>query len=173
MKMFVANCTKQARDFSYRLPDKGGRMQRIEIGQQIQVAGDLSQPEVDSVVDHYSRYGMLSVADARKSRGQFVGLVYSIDEPVKIENMQIVLQKNDDVLTQRGQEQRKEAAVATSAAIMQNGEQGLKGLETSITEVRKDGGEAEVQEGVRVDPTAPAQEQKLTGNEAKAKIKKS
>lgn len=171
MKMFVANCTKQARDFTYRLPDKGGRMQRIEIGQQIQIAGELSQAEVDSIVDHYSRYGMKSVEEARKARGSFTGLCYSLDKPVAIENMQIVLQLNDQVLIQRGQQQRKEAAVATSAAIMQNGDQGLQALETSVVEVKKDGSEPEVQEGVRVDRTAPEKEQVLTGNAAKAKIK--
>ena len=171
MKMFIANCTKQARDFAYRLPDKGGRMQRIEIGQQIQVAGDLSQPEVDSIIDHYARYGMKSVADARRARGSFTGLCYSLDKPVEIENMQIVLQINDQVLTDRGQQARKEAAVATSAAIMRNGDQGLQALETSIVEVKKDGSEPEVQEGVRVDVTAPEKEQKVTGNAAKAKIK--
>ena len=171
MKMYVANCTKQARDFTYRLPDKGNRMQRIEIGQQIQVAGDLSQPEVDSIVDHYAMYGMNPVDEARKARGTFTGLCFSIDKPVAIENMQIVLQLNDQVLTQRGQQQRKEAAVATSKAIMDNGDQGLTGLETTIVEVKKDGGEPEVQEGVRVDTTAPAKEDLVTGNAAKAKIK--
>lgn len=171
MKMFVANCTKQARDFTYRLPDKGSRMQRIEIGQQIQIAGDLSQPEVDSIIDHYAKYGMKSVEEARKARGTFTGLCYSLDKPVAIENMQIVLQLNDQVLTQRGQQQRKEAAVATSAAIMQNGDQGLQALETSVVEVKKDGSEPEVQEGVRVDVTAPEKEQVVTGNAAKAKIK--
>jgi len=171
MKMFVANCTKQARDFTYRLPDKGSRMQRIEIGQQIQVAGDLSKPEVDSIIDHYSLYGMKSVEEARKSKGAFTGLCYSLDKPVAIENMQIVLQLNDQVLVQRGQQQRKEAAVATTAAIMSNGDQGLQALEATVVEVKKDGSEPEVQEGVRVDTTAPAKEEVLTGNAAKAKIK--
>ena len=54
---------------------------------------------------------------------------------------------------------------------MDNGDQGLTGLETTIVEVKKDGGEPEVQEGVRVDTTAPAKEDLVTGNAAKAKIK--
>lgn len=171
MKMFIANCTKQVQDFHYRLPESGVRMQRIEIGQQVQLAGDLSQPGVDAIVDHHKRYGMKSVDDARKARGQFTGLCYSFDKPVKIDDMQIVLQKNDDVLTTRGQTLRKEAAVATSAAITQNQGSGLKALETSIVEQPKDGGEPEVQEGVRVDQTAPEGEQVEKGSAAKAKLR--
>lgn len=172
MKLFVANCTKQVHDFVYRLPEKGTRLQRIEIGSQIQVAGDLSQPEIDAIVDHHARYGMRSVADVKKMKTEFVGLCYSVDKPVSRENMEIALQRNDDVLIDRGQQLRKQAAVATSAAIMQDGnQQNLKGFETSITEVRKDGGEPEVQETVRVDPNAAAPETVDKGNAAKAKMK--
>ncbi len=173
MKMFIANCTKQVQDFIYRpVESRGNRMQRIEIGQQIQLAGDLNQSDIDAIVDHHALYGLLSVEDARKVRGRFVGMCYSIDKPVKIEDMQIVLSRNDDVLTDRGQELRKEAAVATSAAIQQGGDNSLRALETSITEVKKDGGEPDVQEGVRVDRNAGAKEQRLTGNEAKGRINK-
>ncbi len=169
--MYVANCTKQVRDFHYRVPESGVRMQKIEIGRQIEIAGDLSQPDVDAIIAQHAVYGMKSVEDARKVRGKFTGLCYSIGKPVSIESMQIVLTKNDDVLTERGQQLRTEAAVATSAAITQGGQQGLKSLETSIVEVKKDGGEPDVTEGVRVDSAAPEKTQVVKGAEAKAKLK--
>lgn len=172
MKMFIANCTKQVQDFSYRVTESPGvRMQRIDIGRQIQLAGDLTQADVDYIIEQHTRYGMKSVDDARKSKGVYTGVCYSLEKPVSIENMQIVLQLNDAVLTQRGQQQRKEAAIATAAAITQDGQQNLKGLETSVTEHRKDGGEPDVAEGVRVDTTAPEGEQTVTGKAAKAKLK--
>lgn len=170
MKLYIANCTKQAHDFAYRLPEGGNRMQRIEIGQQIVLAGNLSQPDVDEVLKHHGRYGMKSVEDARKAK-DFTGLVYSIDKPVKVENMEIVLAKNDQFLTERGQRQRVEAAVAATGNIIRDGNQGLQALETSVVEVRKDGGESEVQEGVRVDLGANPDAHHLSGHAAKQAIK--
>ena len=174
-KLYIANCTKQTRVFHYRLPEGGPKSIPIDIGSQVRIPGVESTEAANAVIEQHRVYGIRSVDDARKTKVEFTGVVYSIDKPVSIENMQIVLRLNDDELNRRGQKMRAEAAVAAAQNTKQNENlQGngpkLAGLEQTITEIRKDGGEPEVQEGVRVDNNAPEHEQTVTGNQAKAEL---
>jgi hypothetical protein len=160
MKMYVANCTIQAHDFLYRLPETNShRMQRIGPGSQIRISGDLNQPEIDSIVKQHEKYGMLSVDEASRVKRRFVGLCYSVDAPVKIERMEIVLDMNNKVLVAEGERLRREAAVATATAIEKELEPvggNLTALEMSVVEERRDGRDVtdpEIAEGVRVDRT--------------------
>lgn len=171
--MFVANCTKQVREFIFKIPEGGLRRQTIPIGQQIKVAGIDNDEQIKAIVEQYQRYGMMTVADAIKAK-TFTGLIYSLDKPVKVENMEIVLSNNDAQLVKQGQQIRKEAAIAAANSADEHarsvgGE--LKATETTITEVPKNGGEPTIQEGVLVDKSAPAEEQHESGQSAKAKIK--
>lgn len=168
--LYVANLTRQVREFLYKLPEQGLRRQMIPIGQQIRVAGIENTEQIRVVLEHYYRYGMKSVEDAMKSK-TFTGLCYSIDKPVKIDQMEIGIAANDAVLVQRGQQVRKEAAIAAAHLADQQVDGRLKNTETTITEERKDGGEPQVQEGVLIDKSGPAAEQSASGQNAKAKVK--
>lgn len=119
MKMYIANCTQQRQIFMYRLPETNGsgmmggqRQQDIEIGQQVILSGDLNKFQIDAVVDQHARYGLVAVEEIDRTKGAFTGLCYSIDKPVPVNKLLYVINANKGVLDLRGQEIRKEAAVA-------------------------------------------------------------
>lgn len=131
-------------------------MQRIEAGSQIRIAGDLTTADVEAIVAHHAKYGMRTADEANRAKA-FVGLCYSIDAPVKLDRMEIVLDLNRSVLIQRGVEARRQAAVATAEAVEKELPPGTLGaLEMSVVEEKRDGREVtdpNVAEGVRVDRT--------------------
>jgi len=153
--MYVVNCTQQVQDFVYSAPEmKGVRMQTIAIGGYVQLSGDLNQPQIDSIIEHHTRYGMVSEDEVDRTKG-FIGLYYTIDRNPKLAKIYDALKHNEEVLNARGKELRKEAAVFTSAAIENNVPNGaLKELEMSVVEERRSGREVtdnpSIAEGVRV-----------------------
>lgn len=155
-KLYIANTKKQAEDFCYRMPGQNGvRKQRIEIGQQIAISGgDLSTLEIDAIVDQHAMYGMVCV-DALDRTKEFIGLCYSIGKPVTIGKMEIALAHNDDVLTDRGKELRKEAAVSVNNALEQQTD-GLQKLDISVQEDNAPQGVVPIAEGIRVQREAHA-----------------
>lgn len=139
MKMFIANLTHQAVDFGYRLPEDGGlRRQRIEVGSQIRLSGELSPTDVDAIVRQYTKYGMIDVAEVDRTKG-FAGLCYSIDKPITVEKLRRGVVHNDAVLNEEGRKSREAAAVATSARIesslpQEEGAPKLQSLEVTVEE---------------------------------------
>jgi hypothetical protein len=123
MRMYVANCTQQRQIFMYRVPEEGSgmmggmRVQDIEIGQQVPLSGDLNKFQVDSIVQQHARYGMVAVEEIDRTRGAFTGLCYSVDKPVPVSKLLYVINANKSVLDLRGQEIRKEAAVAVNQQV--------------------------------------------------------
>ena len=150
MKLYIANCTNQAQDFNYRLPEANSvRRQRIEIGQQIQISGDLAQTDIDAIIAQHAMYGLVRADEVDRTK-PFIGLCYNIDKPVTLTKIQSAFSHNQDVLTKLGHEIRKEAAVAASAHIesINEGGQRLTNLVMDIEEDTKDGGG--MKESVRV-----------------------
>lgn len=166
MKMFVANTTRQVVDFNYRLPENNGmRAQKIPVGQQIQLTGDLTTPQIDAVVKHWGRYGLVEVREIDRTK-PFIGVCYSIDTPVPVSAIQRALSHNQQVLVDRGRETRKAAAIAESQTLNQSLEDNnlpadLRNLEMSVVEEnpapRGDGEEPAINEGVRVSNEEPEQ----------------
>lgn len=134
MKMYIANCTLQDHDFIYRLPEsRGNRTQRVLAGQQIQISGDnLSQADVDAIVKQHHIYGLTRVSEIDRKK-KFVGLAYDIDQKIALNRIRYALDHNQDVLKERGKQQRLEAAVASHDAIQGNNP-ALKSLDVSIEE---------------------------------------
>lgn len=166
MKMYIANCTKQVASFIYRLPEHHQqRQQQIEIGGQTQISGDLTQLEVDAIIEQHTKYGLVAADDLDRTK-PFIGLCYSIDKPVRIGKLEQALVHNDKVLEQRGAQTRKEAALAVAKNVEQQTGEGLTALEMTI-EQDKAGTDGDVvgAQTVRVDRNAP--EQELTGDAAK------
>lgn len=148
-KLYIANCTKQTQDFIYRvLEDSGLRRQRIEVGTQIALSGDLSTKDIEYIVEQHARYGMVPDTEV-KSTKPFVGTCYAIDRPVKLDYLRLALSHNDVVLTERGQTIRKEAAVAINNQIESSTGQPLKNLEVEVSEDTKNK-ESEFNETVQV-----------------------
>jgi hypothetical protein len=152
MKMFIANCTKQAQDFFYRLPGTPSpRSQHIPIGGQIQISGTLSTPDIDAIIEQHGKYGLVSVDEVDRTK-PFFGTCYSIDRPVSVDKLRRAVAHNSVVLTERGVEMRREAAIAVNQAV-ENASPTLEALEMSVVEEKSgDGPEHEqIAEGVRVE----------------------
>lgn len=145
-KLFIANCTKQVQEIHYKIPENSKTfVQKINIGEQILVYREASREDLEAVVKQLSRYGLKDAKEAYKSKG-FTGLCFSFDDPVKIDQILEVMEKNDNALDERSQEMRKNAAIATNNGIeegleQQGGKTKLKKLSQSIQEVEKPGQE--------------------------------
>lgn len=149
MKLYVANGTAQYQDFLYRMPEQPmPRMQRIGIGEQIQISGDLSRLEIDNIVNQHTRYGLVEEVEVDRTK-PFVGMCYSIDKPVKLDSISQMVGHNREVLEDRGRVIRQESAIATSS-VLETETPGLQALEMSVTEVMKDGSTPSISEGTRV-----------------------
>jgi hypothetical protein len=162
MKLYVANCTKQVQDFIYRLPETAAsRQQKIDIGGQIRVSGDLTTQDIDAIIEQHSRYGMVNVDTIDRTK-EFVGVCYSVDKPVDLKYVRRALEINQFVLEERGREIRTEAAVATANSVEEQNP-GLHALEMSVQEVEtKSNPNPTISEGTRVSrfedpgPTRPS-----------------
>lgn len=146
-KVFVANTTQQVQEFSYRMLESPKViMQRIPIGQQVQLPGDGWQPEdIEYLEKQHRRYGMVPVSEIDRTKA-FIGVCYSIDKPVQIEAIRRALVANLEVLEERGKRNREAAAVATAQQITE-ATPTLRRLEMSIEE---EGQAGQMAEGVRV-----------------------
>jgi hypothetical protein len=161
--MYIANCTQQVQDFIYRLPETPGpRSQRIDIGSQVQISGDLSTPDIDAIVRQHATYGLVSVDEVDRTK-PFVGLCYSVDKPVPVAKIKSAIAHNYDVMVERGKELRKEAAVATESSLVERGA-GPAALEMSVVEETKDGSDPTFNEGLRVTRNEAPSEPPRRGN---------
>lgn len=112
-KLYIANCTKQHQDFQYRIPETGKiTQQHIAAGAQAIIYKDASVHELEAIVVQHAHYGLVTDREARKTK-DFVGLCYSIGEPVKLDTIAEVMEHNDQALEQRSQEVREESVQAT------------------------------------------------------------
>jgi hypothetical protein len=119
MQINIANTTKQNVHFHYRLPEHA-RLYDVKVpvgGQEFVHRRDLSSAEVDAI-EIQLRNGLGAVrADEVDRTKAFIGICYNIDKPVKAEVIERAVAMNDDVLNERGYEQRLNSAVAMSSAL--------------------------------------------------------
>ena len=150
MKFYVANCTQQIQDFTYRLPETNSiRAQRIEIGGQIALSGDLGTLDIEAVIQQHQKYGLVNMVEIDRTK-PFIGLCYSVDKPVPIDKIVNAMVHNVEVLKDRGRAHRQEAAIVINNTIEEQ-TPSLKSLEVSIVEEQsKNGASPEFAEGVRI-----------------------
>ncbi len=113
MKLFVANLSKHNFHFTYRLPEQQIIAIDIPIGFQQQIGGDMSGEEIQRIVKHYEKYGMLSAREVPNLR-QWTALCYSIDKPVDLDTFYEGHERNDTEIQARSEETRAETVVAIS-----------------------------------------------------------
>lgn len=163
MKMYIANCTAQVHDFIYRVVESPAlRTQKIEIYGQIVVSGNLTDKDVDFIVEQHARYGLIPVSEIDRTR-PFIGMCYQVDKPIEVAKIRRAIEHNRDVLQERGVELRKEAAIAVNNKLEEQLTDGrgnpigtaLTALEMSVVE--ENPGQLEthkpIAEGVRVSRT--------------------
>jgi hypothetical protein len=110
-QIYVANLTKQNHIFVYRHPDTNGIVpQNIAIGQQAIIGNTNWKPEqAAKIVAQHERYGLREVNSISRKRG-FIGLCYSFDRPIELEQFAQMMEGNDEALNQRASERREELA---------------------------------------------------------------
>jgi len=149
MRMFIANGMHQNLDFQYRLPEsKRPRQQIIPIGSQVMLSGELSQKDIDAIIEQHGIYGMIEASEISRSN-EHVAYVYSVGKPVSAEYIAQLVQHNRVIHTELGRRYRQEAAVATSSMIQDNTTDHLNSLEFTIREDTKNK-DHEIDETVRV-----------------------
>jgi hypothetical protein len=131
--LFIANTSTKHNDFNFRLPGNPQlRIEKIPAGNQIRVLADMNQEEIDYVVKQHEVYGLIHVSQIKKI-DQFSGMIYS-DKPISVNDMQVTMDKNNDVLLKEGYELKKVAAVAMDSALrdaINNSHENL-GLQKSV-----------------------------------------
>ena len=143
MKLFIGNATKQNHDFCYWIPNaKSARTQRVPIGGQIAISGDLSQTDIDAIIQQHAPYGLAASSEADHVR-EFVGLCYSVDRPIRAETLEKLMHHNTRVLVEKGKVIRREASVAGNDQLANNlTESGrpetLRQMEASLVEENHD-----------------------------------
>lgn len=111
--LYVANTTKQAHEFVYRLPeDHQAKKVMIKAGsQQVIHAPGIPLDVASAIVAQHERYGLTDVAEIDR-RKPFIGLCYRFDKPINVEKIMQADEHNFDVLEGVSLDARKTAAAA-------------------------------------------------------------
>ena len=151
-KLFVANTSQQKVDFIYRIPESLQTSPPLTIlpGSQILVL-DAAGHIIDAVIEQHRIYGVKHHHEVDTKT--FNGLIYSVDEPVKLDSIFLADEANKEVLEKRGQEIRQNQAAALSEALDQTVDGDVTGLTVEIVEETKPGKEVEVAETISVEKT--------------------
>lgn len=164
MQLYVANPTKQIVDFVYRVTDTSSpswklspiRKQTIGIGGQVKLSGELSQEDISFIIKTNSAYGFVAADTAHNSK-VFVSTMYSTDKPVSSLKIEHVMDRNTQILNDRGRNNRKEAAIAEAGRLendlMDSGRpERLRSFEASVVEENHDDRDESdaVSEGYRI-----------------------
>lgn len=115
MKMYIGNATKQIVDFCYRLPVGAGytgiRSQQVPMGGQVCLSGEMNQEEIDFIIHQFSSSGLINVSEIGHGP-DFHGICYSIDKPIAVKSIRELMDSNHEELLRRGEQIRREAAIA-------------------------------------------------------------
>lgn len=148
--LYVANTTKQHQQYLFwakgvnKIIDR-----RIRAGQQaILWQGDTNV--LDKIITQLEPYGLIPAKDVPRTK-PFIGCCYALDAPIDMEKLQLAFEHNNDVLTQRGYEIRKAAAIAVDGSMDEANPLYRGALELEVTEVPFPGHEnTSVNESVEV-----------------------
>jgi hypothetical protein len=135
MLMYVANGMHQTLSFQYRLPEyKTYRQQKVPIGGQVRLSGDLNEKQIDIIAQFHQKYGMVKATDIHMFKGYFIPYVYSVDNPVSSELIMELIIQNREYNRILGEKLRAEAAIAVNNMIETNAGEKLTSFEMEIME---------------------------------------
>jgi hypothetical protein len=154
--VYIANATKQRLQFAYRLPErKAAITQPIPIFGQERLSGDFSQPDIDSIMEQWGKYGLVKIEDLESARKRFDGYLISIGKPIPEEKLKRAIKYREAVLDGHGKILREQAAVAMINTIESESGAVARNYEISVVEEEPRGGYApnltHVAEGYRAD----------------------
>lgn len=144
-KLFIANTTKQHHDFAYRIAEeRQARQETIRAGTQMAIGGELTHDVIVSIIQQHEAYGLRDATTISRMR-DFVGLCYSIDKPVPLDNMLYTFEKNDETLNDRAANRREQAAAAIAQNIQSSAaELGVRVPRTEVETVEETRGQPNV-----------------------------
>jgi hypothetical protein len=151
--LFLANCTTKNITFLYR-PIGRPHMLRLEIpaGEQVQVVRNGTSEDIAAILEHNVRYGYIEEHEIKRAPTDVaIEALFGLDKPVDPGNLILAQEHNGNVLTRRGIELRRAAAVGMQQFINQGGLH-PEATQVEITEVVKPGEKPSLVEGIRVDP---------------------
>lgn len=116
MKLFVGNPTARRAVFNYRMPETGKLVEKpIAPGEQEFIC-DYETHVLDEILHlHIETYGMVEAKNFAKRGAD--ALIFQFDRPIPMGRLGDAVEQQDEVLTQRGEEQQKLAAVVADKAI--------------------------------------------------------
>ncbi len=119
-KLFVANTTKHNYEFCYRVPGNDKMfVDHIKIGSQEQIYKDAEYEILDYIIKQHQNTPLpflISVDELSRHKGH-IGLIYSFDKPVNVNQIERKFRENDEALVQKGKDMRVEYAVSLSNAL--------------------------------------------------------
>jgi hypothetical protein len=160
MYLYVANATKQILQFTYRIPERRAPItQPVQIGGQTRLSIDLSQPDIDAILEHWGRYGLIPVSELDRVK-EFQGYLYAIGKPISGAVIKKAAVIREAVLLRQGHAQREEAAIEMVNTIeRQPGVTPANQYEVSVVEEEPRGGydpnQTHVAEGFRITRERP------------------
>ena len=141
-RLYIANITQQIHRFLYTVPETDGglRTQDIQPGGQIEISDseNMNQTQLDAIIQQHARYGMINVKEIDRAK-RFAGLCYSVGEKIPLKKLEIGLDHNFDVLTERGHETRKMNAVAISNTVEDHIQRQAGSVHTEVIEDERKG----------------------------------
>jgi hypothetical protein len=172
MKLWIGNATKQVYDFRYRKIGKaaaGGKplaagqlmQQKIQVGAQTALSGDLTRQDIDYIVSQHAKYGLICESEIDQTRA-FHGTCYSIDAPISRTRLVYLIEGNMRNLVAQGEEIRRVNAVAhnnlINGTLQEAGQPPIDVLEMTIQQENADPANdvPQMSEGVLVSADADA-----------------
>ena len=162
-RLFIANLGRQAHEFHYRVPADIGysrqtQMRKIMPGEQAQIYSEAPLPVLEAIIDQHRQYGLIEASEVAKTK-EFIGLCFSIDTPMNLDQLHYGADHNAGVLFDRGVKNREEAAMAVDRVFEHafdeahhRGElRGSTTLKAVEVETLEDGEQPKFGEGIRVD----------------------
>lgn len=160
MHLYIANTTKQHHHFQFRLPEQSPRLPLIKAGQQI-CLDNLSNEEIGIVLKQNDIYGIQDAKEISRRKVRYIGICYSIGEPVNIDQMLTTYEANDEALKRRANERIVEQAAAVQEVTAEHlhrtygvdKDAARPAIESTVIEETQDGGSPAVARGVEVGKT--------------------
>ena len=132
--VFIGNATKQILQFAYRLPERKQTItQPVPIWSQVELTVDCSQPDIDAIMEQWGKYGLVNVTSMGSAK-DFEGYLISIGKPITGSTLKDATDMRMDVLIERGEEMRADAAVAMISTIENETGTVARNYEISVVE---------------------------------------
>ena len=171
--VYIANATKQILHFSYRLPERKTTItQVVPFLRQTKLGPDMSQQDIDSIIEQWGKYGLIKADELESRRGKFQGYMISVGKPVSQAIMDKATKYREMVLLKEGVEFRKTAALAMVNTIEAETKTPATEYEISIAEEIPEGGfknttDLHTAEGYRITGDRPNMPEKPSGRRSR------